>query len=66
MCLAHGHNTVTSIRLEPAASRSRVKHSITEPLRHMYLVVSNVPGHMPMLEMFVDALCPTQFSVMSG
>ena len=30
MCLAQGHNAV---RLEPAASRSRIKHSTTEPLR---------------------------------
>ena len=27
------HNAVTSVRLEPAASRSLVKHSTTEPLR---------------------------------
>ena len=27
------HNAVTPVRLEPAASRSRVKHSTTEPLR---------------------------------
>ena len=33
MCLAQGHNAVTSLRLEPAAPRSRVKHSTTEPLR---------------------------------
>ena len=26
------HNAVTPVRLEPAASRSRVKHSTTEPL----------------------------------
>ena len=32
MCLAQGHNTVTPVRLEPAAHRSRVKHSTTEPL----------------------------------
>ena len=32
MCLAQGHNTVTLKRLEPAAPRSRVKHSTTEPL----------------------------------
>ena len=32
MCLAQGHITVTPVRLEPAASRSRVKHSTTEPL----------------------------------
>ena len=33
MCLAQGHNTVALVRLEPAASQSRVKHSTTEPLR---------------------------------
>ena len=33
MCLAQGHNAVTPVRLEPAAPRSRVKHSTTEPLR---------------------------------
>ena len=33
MCLAQGHNAVTPLRLEPAAPRSRVKHSTTEPLR---------------------------------
>ena len=35
MCLAQGHNTVTPVRLEPAAPRSRVKHSTTEPLRSL-------------------------------
>ena len=33
MCLAQGHNAVTPVRLEPAAPRSRVKQSTTEPLR---------------------------------
>ena len=33
MCLAKGHNAVTPVTLEPAASRSRVKNSTTEPLR---------------------------------
>ena len=33
MCLAQGHNTVTPGWLEPAAPRSRVKRSTTEPLR---------------------------------
>ena len=28
-CLVQGHNTVTSVRLDPAAPRSRVKHSTT-------------------------------------
>ena len=32
MCLAQGHNAVTRGRLEPLASRSRLKHSTTEPL----------------------------------
>ena len=31
------HNTVTPVRLEPAALRSRVKHSTTEPLRSQIL-----------------------------
>ena len=31
------HNTVTPVRLEPAALRSRVKHSTTEPLRSLQL-----------------------------
>ena len=31
--LLKNHNAVTPVRLEPAASRSRVKHSTTEPLR---------------------------------
>ena len=36
--LAQGHNAVTQVRLEPAATRSRVKHSTTEPLRSQYEV----------------------------
>ena len=35
MCLAQGHNAVTPVMLEPAAPRSRVKHSTTEPLRSL-------------------------------
>ena len=35
MCLAQVHNTVTPVRLEPAAPRSRVKHSTTELLRSL-------------------------------
>ena len=35
MCLAQGHNAVTPARLEPAALRSRIKHSTTEPLRSL-------------------------------
>ena len=34
-----GHNAVTPVRLEPAASRSRVKHSTTEPLRSPYFLI---------------------------
>ena len=30
--LLKDHNTLTPVRLEPAASRSQVKHSTTEPL----------------------------------
>ena len=32
MCLAQGHNAVMPVSLKPAAPRSRVKHSTTEPL----------------------------------
>ena len=31
--LLNNHNAVTPVRLEPAASRSQVKHSTTEQLR---------------------------------
>ena len=30
---SQGHNTVAPVRLLPAAPRSQVKHSTTEPLR---------------------------------
>ena len=33
--LLKDHNAVTPVRLEPTASRSRVKHSSTEPLRSL-------------------------------
>ena len=39
MCLAQGPHAVTPVRLEPAALQSRVKHSITEPLRSLLLVL---------------------------
>ena len=35
LTLLKDHNTVTPVSFEPAASRSRVKHSITEPLRSL-------------------------------
>ena len=44
MCLAQGHNTVTQVRLEPAALRTRVKHSTTEPLCSLSILHANV-GH---------------------
>ena len=36
MCLAQGHSTVTAVRLKPAALRSRVKQSTTEPLHSLH------------------------------
>ena len=33
--LLKDHNAVTPVRLEPATSRSRVKHSTTEPLHNV-------------------------------
>ena len=41
MCLAQGHNAVTLVRLEPAAPRSRVKHSTNEPLRSQHIRYAN-------------------------
>ena len=35
--LLKDHNAVTPVRLKPEASRSRVKHSTTEPLRSLPL-----------------------------
>ena len=37
MCLTQGHNTVQSVRLEPATLWSRVKHSTTKPL-HSHII----------------------------
>ena len=39
MCLAQGHNAVTPVRLEPATSRSRDKHSTTEPATALHSVI---------------------------
>ena len=36
--LAQGHNAVMPVRLEPAALRSRAKHSTTEPLCSLLLI----------------------------
>ena len=38
MCLAQGPQQVTSVRFEPAALRSRVKQSTTEPLRSLHVL----------------------------
>ena len=37
MCLAHGHNAVTLVRLEPVTSLSPVKHSTTIHKRIIWL-----------------------------
>ena len=37
--LLKDHNAVTPVRLEPAAPRSRVKRSTTEPLRSLTLCI---------------------------
>ena len=39
--LLKDHNAVTPVRLEPAAPRSRVKHSTTEPLRSLVYICTN-------------------------
>ena len=56
MCLAQGHNAVTTVMLEPATPRSLVKHSTTEPLRSLiqldsyktvdWLFVKSSNGHV--------------------
>ena len=38
--LLKDHNAVTPARLEPAAPRSRIKHSTTEPMRSHILLVA--------------------------
>ena len=42
MCLAQGRNAVTPTRLEPAAPRSRAKHSTTESLRSLIMILSSL------------------------
>ena len=42
MCLAQGHIVVTQVRLDPAAPRSGVKHSSTEPLCSLSLGSENM------------------------
>ena len=37
--LLKDHNAVTPVRLKPAATRSRVKHSTTEPLHSLCLLI---------------------------
>ena len=46
MCLAQGHNAVTPVRLEPAALRSRVKHSscigyVTKYNKYLQYILNN-------------------------
>ena len=43
--LAQGHNTVMLVRLKPAAPRSQVKHSTTEPLRSPIVVLQTPTYH---------------------
>ena len=47
MCLAQGHNAVTQVSLEPAAPRSRVKHSTTEPLHQQITEDPNLKYEIP-------------------
>ena len=44
--LLKDHNAVTPVRLEPAASQSRVKHSTTEPLRSLNKMTKFVRVHV--------------------
>ena len=63
MCLAQGHNTVTSVRLELVAPRSQVKHSTTEPLRSLHCSLrQNLPSEKDIqyiLEIITDDSSPS-------
>ena len=48
--LLKDHNAVASVRLEPAAPRSRVKHSTTDPLRSR-----NTTRHTLQTNSFINA-----------
>ena len=64
--LAQGHKAVMPMRLEPAAPRSRVKHSTTEPLHTLksYVWVSESIINLKNILLFFcfDSLCPCQQS----
>ena len=51
--LLKDHNAVTPVRLEPAASRSRVKHSTTEPLRSQGSTLYNPLTPLPTIIRFL-------------
>ena len=53
MCFAHGHNTMMPVRLEPAAPRSRVKHSTTEPLCSLNHQTETAKSKLEMLVMML-------------
>ena len=55
--LLKDHNAVTPVRLEPAALRSRVKHSTTEPLRsHNIIDCDTRPGQLIFHEETADIM----------
>ena len=53
MCLAKGHNTVTTVRPEPATHRFRVKHSTTELLHSKYISF-NFPCGSSLILVYTD------------
>ena len=55
MCLAQGHKAVTPLRLKPTAPRSRVKHSTTEPLRSLFILI-DYPIHIDTISMRLSIL----------
>ena len=67
MCLAHGHNAVAPVRLEPATPRSRVKHSTTEPLRSLkYQLLISFQGKLSMASGFSYSIILTHFSALKS
>ena len=53
MCLAQEHNSVTPVKLEPAAPYFRVKHSTTEPLRLLMIHCISKEASMKAKQLYV-------------
>ena len=64
MCLAQGHNTVTLVRLEPAAPQSQIKHSTTEPLLSLKNIVIELTCSVVIVNIWHECqYCPRDLMV---